>query len=229
MSPFDEFINNQAYNYVADFFGELPPQIVRGTRVNPELGRTGAFLQEDGSTFFNLFYPDAEEIIVKIGYKNTAELVLEKTQEGYFKGTYPYPEAIDQRGKRTIKIYIDGILQLEPRIPIIGGDVPENYIDIPDTGWDDYLIKDVPHGSVSYDLYWSEVAGEWRRCLIYTPYEYRHNPDKRYPVIYLHHGGNGNETQWFFGGKAGLIADNLIANEEAEPFIIVCNYNSPKF
>ena len=229
MGDFSKFADNQYYSFVADHFGEFPPEIVRGTRVNPTLGRTGAFLQDNGDVFFNLFYPDANEIKIMIGYQNTAELVLEKNEEGYFHGTYKYPELIDQRGKRTLKIYVDGILHLEPRIPIIPGDVPENYIDLPDLSWDEYLIKDVPHGSISYDLYWSEVTKDWRRCLVYTPYEYRHNPDKKYPVMYLHHGGNGNEAQWFFGGKANLIMDNLIASGEAEPFIIVCNYNSPHF
>ena len=47
------------------------------------------------------------------------------------------------------------------------------------------------------------------------------NPNKRYPVLYLQHGGGENETGWSAQGKAGLILDNLIAEGKAKPFIIV--------
>lgn len=60
-----------------------------------------------------------------------------------------------------------------------------------------------------------------RRCFVYTPPCYEKNPNKRYPVLYLQHGGGENETGWSAQGKAGLILDNLIAEGKAKPFIIV--------
>ena len=45
--------------------------------------------------------------------------------------------------------------------------------------------------------------------------------NKRYPVLYLQHGGGENETGWSKQGRANLIMDNLIAEGKAKPFIIV--------
>lgn len=47
------------------------------------------------------------------------------------------------------------------------------------------------------------------------------NPGKRYPVLYLQHGGGENEYGWPEQGKTAHIMDNLIAEGKAEPFIIV--------
>lgn len=229
MENFSKFAENGAYTWTAGCFGRLPPEQIGGTKTEPVLVDTGAFLQENGDTLFRLYYPEAKTVKISIGYQRSAVLELQKNEQGCFEGIYPYPEDIDHRGARDLTIRVDGSQVLSPRIPISFGDAPKNYIYIPSPEWEDYLIKQVPHGSVSYELFWSEVFQDWRRCLVYTPYEYRHRPDKQYPVIYLHHGGNGNETQWTFSGKAPLILDNLIAEGKAEPCILVSNYNSPIF
>jgi len=54
-----------------------------------------------------------------------------------------------------------------------------------------------------------------------TPPDYEKDPSKRYPVLYLQHGGGENETAGAKQGHAGLIMDNLIAEGKARPFIIV--------
>ena len=60
-----------------------------------------------------------------------------------------------------------------------------------------------------------------RRCFVYTPPGYDKNTKKRYPVLYLQHGGGENETGWSSQGRANLIMDNLIAEGKAKSFIIV--------
>jgi enterochelin esterase-like enzyme len=42
-----------------------------------------------------------------------------------------------------------------------------------------------------------------------------------YPVLYLQHGSGQNETSWGNQGHANLIMDNLLAEGEANPFLIV--------
>ena len=59
------------------------------------------------------------------------------------------------------------------------------------------------------------------RCFVYTPPDYEKDPSKRYPVLYLQHGGGEDETGWGSQGHTGLIMDNLIAAGKARPFIIV--------
>ena len=56
---------------------------------------------------------------------------------------------------------------------------------------------------------------------VYTPPDYDKDTNKRYPVLYLQHGGGEDETGWGSQGHAGLIMDNLIAEGKAKPFIIV--------
>jgi enterochelin esterase family protein len=58
---------------------------------------------------------------------------------------------------------------------------------------------------------------------VYTPAGYEQNTDKRYPVLYLQHGGGEDESGWIYQGFADIILDNLIAEGKAEPMIIVMN------
>jgi len=60
-----------------------------------------------------------------------------------------------------------------------------------------------------------------RRMVVYTPYGYEENPDKRYPVLYLYHGGMRDEEQWSDLGLVRQILDNRIEKGEAVPMIVV--------
>ena len=94
-------------------------------------------------------------------------------------------------------------------------------VEIPSPDQDFYALKNVPHGQVREVLYVAKSSGKHRRCFVYTPPDYDKDAAKRYPVLYLHHGYNENETGWSHQGCAGLIMDNLIADGKARPFIIV--------
>ncbi len=94
-------------------------------------------------------------------------------------------------------------------------------IEIPAVDQDFYALKDVPHGLVSENIYFSEITGLWRRCFVYTPPGYEMDNSSRYPVLFLQHGSFENETGWSAQGKANLILDNLIAEKKAAPMIIV--------
>ena len=69
--------------------------------------------------------------------------------------------------------------------------------------------------------YWSDVDQNWRECYVYVPAEYDLKPKKRYPVLYLQHGGGEDETGWVRQGKTDIIMDNLLADKKAEPMLIV--------
>jgi enterochelin esterase family protein len=94
-------------------------------------------------------------------------------------------------------------------------------IEIPAHDQDFYAVKNVPHGDLREVNYWSETNKAMRHCFIYTPPGYDKNKKKRYPVLYLQHGGGENEYGWAEQGKTALIMDNLIAEGKAEEFIIV--------
>ena len=102
-------------------------------------------------------------------------------------------------------------------------------IDIPAADEDFYTLKNVPQGEVSEVYYFSSVTGSMRHCYIYTPAEYKKNTDKKYPVLYLQHGGGEDEHGWPQQGRTGIIMDNLIAAGKAVPFIIVMDNGSDTY
>jgi alpha-L-arabinofuranosidase len=92
---------------------------------------------------------------------------------------------------------------------------------VPAKDQDFHALKHVPHGDLRQTLYYSKSTDATLRCFVYTPPGYDQELTKRYPVLYLQHGGGEDETGWGSQGHAGLIMDNLIAAGKTKPFIIV--------
>src|SRR5947208_7849714 len=57
--------------------------------------------------------------------------------------------------------------------------------------------------------------------MVYTPPVYDTDPKKRYPVLYVQHGGGEDETGWTRQGHANFILDNLLSAGKAKPMIVV--------
>ena len=89
-----------------------------------------------------------------------------------------------------------------------------------------HSLQNVPHGKISYRLYKSGTLKTTRQLLVYTPPGFNPNGTKKYPVLYLIHGGSDTEETWTKVGRANLIADNLIAQGKAVPMIIVMPYGN---
>jgi enterochelin esterase family protein len=86
---------------------------------------------------------------------------------------------------------------------------------------DDYVTKNVAHGTISKVWYKSTLNGmSKRRMTVYLPAGYA-SSQKRYPVLYLLHGSGGDEDAWTGCGRAAQILDNLIADGRCEPMIVV--------
>ncbi len=79
--------------------------------------------------------------------------------------------------------------------------------------------KGIPEGKLAMVEYVSRSVGTTRRANIYTPPGY--SKERRYPVIYLLHGIGGDENEWVRFAQPNLIFDNLIADGEAVPSIVV--------
>ena len=93
-------------------------------------------------------------------------------------------------------------------------------IDIPEKDCTFYDCKDVPHGKVCQMEYYSSVRGKNVGVWVYTPAGYD-SSKKKYPVLYLQHGGGEDETGWVNQGKTHYIMDNLIAEGKAKEMIVV--------
>jgi enterochelin esterase-like enzyme len=83
-----------------------------------------------------------------------------------------------------------------------------------------FALRNVPHGTVRIEWYFSQLTGQLRRIYVYTPRGYDQS-QSRYPVLYLQHGFGEDEAGWSDQGHENFILDNLIAEHQAKPMIIV--------
>jgi enterochelin esterase family protein len=86
-----------------------------------------------------------------------------------------------------------------------------------------YDAQDVPHGAVTRHVYHSKVTGGERELFVYVPPGY--DVKKSYPVLYLLGGSGELASTWNLDGRAGFIADNLIAAGRVEPMLMVMPNN----
>jgi len=167
----------------------------------------------DNRVIFRVKAPEAQKVQVDLGKKYD----MVKDSSGYWMATTD-PVVI---GFHYYSILIDDVPLVDPSSQTFYGmGRMASGIDIPEPGVDYYLIKDVPHGQIRSVNYYSPTSMSWRRAFVYTPPGYD-DIDKKYPVLYLQHGGGEDETGWPVQGKVDLILDKLIAEGNAVPMIIV--------
>lgn len=138
------------------------------------------------------------------------------------KGVWTGESAPQDEGFHYYQLWVDGAAVPDPgSLYFYGASRWGSGIEIPAMDQDFYAMKNIPHGEIREHTYFSKTNNSMRRCFIYTPPGYDKDSNKRYPVLYLQHGGGENETGWSSQGHANLIMDNLIADGKANPFIIV--------
>nr|MCR4569688.1 esterase [Bacteroidales bacterium] len=111
----------------------------------------------------------------------------------------------------TYNFIVDGVSVNDPLNDKVQRDGTRylNMLFIPGERSENYY-EATQHGSVTYRWYDSPSLGISRRMTVYTPYGYEKNPKAKYPVLYLLHGGGGDEEAWTSMGRAAQILDNLI-------------------
>lgn len=159
--------------------------------------------------------PEAKSVKLDIG---GVKYDLKKGEDGMWIGE----SAPQDEGFHYYEINIDGGGVPDPNsLYYYGASRWGSGIDVPAADQDFYQLKNVPQGSIHEINYWSEYNQAMRHCYVYTPAEYEQNQDKKYPVLYLQHGGGESEHGWPQQGKTGIILDNLIAEGKSLPFIVV--------
>jgi enterochelin esterase-like enzyme len=176
----------------------------------------------DHRAMFRVNGPNAQKISVRIGQG----FDMAKGPDGVWTVTTT-PLVV---GFHYYSLQIDGATVADPStMTFFGSGWQNSGIEIPEPGGDFYQAKDVPHGHVSQQSYYSKVTAKWRRAFVYTPPDYATNSKGRYPVLYLLHGWGEDETGWYAQGHVDFILDNLIAAGKAKPMIIVMdNLNAVK-
>ena len=167
--------------------------------------------------------PDAKSVKLDIG---GVKYEMVKNAEGVWTGD----SAPQDEGFHYYQLEIDGASVPDPgSLYYYGASRWGSGIDVPAADEDFYTLKNVPHGETSEVYYYSSVTGSVRHCYIYTPAEYKKNNNKKYPVLYLQHGGGESEHGWAQQGRTGIILDNLIAEGKAVPFIVVMDNGSDTY
>lgn len=172
-----------------------------------------------GRVLVRIKAPEANK--VKLNFWSGPKVDMEKQGDGFWTvTTTPLVP-----GLHYYVINIDGADASDPGSKaFFGGSRYVSAIEIPEPGSTYYSIQKVPQGQVRDVWYESKVTGSWRHAMVYLPPDYEAQSKKRYPVLYLQHGGGEDETGWIRQGRANVILDNLIAAGEAKPMIIVMAY-----
>src|SRR3954452_11893815 len=190
-----------------------PVEDFRPSSLN-QSGRQYPQVNSEGRARFRIMAPQAQSVRSSF----SGESIVVKGEDGaWVITTRPLDE-----GFHYYTLNIDGADVPDPgTLYFYGASRWGSAVEIPAKDQDFYALKEVPHGQLRQDLYFSKSTNAVRRCFVYTPPDYEKDQSKRYPVLYLQHGAGEDETGWGNQGHAGLIMDNLIAEGKAKPFIIV--------
>jgi enterochelin esterase-like enzyme len=174
----------------------------------------------DNRVTFRLLAPKAGAVVVNGNWDNGLNAAMTKDEQGVWSLTTA-PLTAQLWG---YSFSVDGVKVLDPGNGEHqrDGQNYQNLLMIPGSFADSWEFKpDVPHGAVQAVWYSSEILKQkGRRMYVYTPPDY-FTSNARYPVLYLLHGGGGDEDAWVNMGRANIIMDNLIAAGKMKPMIVV--------
>src|SRR5690554_5224346 len=167
----------------------------------------------DNRVIFRVNAPEAQKVQIDLGRKYD----MNKDSDGVWTVT---TDSIS-RGFHYYSLVIDGVAVADPASETFYGmGRMASGIEIPYESGDFYAEKNVPHGDIRIQRYFSSVTNSWRSMYIYAPPGYDASNDQ-YPVLYLMHGGGEDERGWATQGRTGHILDNLIAENKVKPMLIV--------
>ncbi|WP_294201161.1 alpha/beta hydrolase-fold protein [uncultured Chryseobacterium sp.] len=171
-------------------------------------------IMPNGKAIFRVKAPEAQKVQIDLGKKYD----LTKDSDGVWKTT---TDSLSE-GFHYYSMVIDNVPVADPSSKTFYGmGRYASGIEVPFAGDGYYAMKDVPHGDIRIQNFFSKVTNSWRRVFIYTPPGYDKNTADSYPVLYILHGGGEDESGWAMQGKTNLIMDNLIAEGKAKPMIVV--------
>ena len=176
-------------------------------------------IHSDRSVTFRLSAPKANEVTLNGSWEGARDIKMTKDDAGIWSVT------IGPLGAQLWGYWylVNGVKALDPGNGETqrDGSRIDNLLMISGEESDRWDFKDVPHGTIHIVWYPSPtLKQDRRRMYVYTPPGYEAN-QTRYPVLYLLHGGGGDEDAWVTMGRANVIMDNLIAAGKVKPMIVV--------
>ena len=182
---------------------------------------------DDGMVTFRLRAPDARSValtgapLLRAIGRGTTAIPFDKGPDG----TWTLTVGPVKPNMYVYRLLVDGVAVVDPNNTVTGVSDQPGYSTVVVHGAAPayYDAKKVPHGAVTRHVYYSAVLDGEREIYVYTPPDY--DPRRRYPVLYLLGGSGELASNWNIEGRAGFIADNLIAEKRALPMIIAMPNN----
>lgn len=174
----------------------------------------------DRSITFRLAAPQAGSVLLRFGEGTPTELPMLKDADGVWSVT------IGPQSPRTYEysFIVDGVKMPDMKNPEIksGTEIYGSVVHVREALKPNY--DDPVHAGSEVDVisYRSSSLGTIRKVWVYVPscYHLRGNRLRRFPVLYLRHGGGDSEESWTRSAYADNILDNLIAEGKAVPMIV---------
>lgn len=184
----------------------------------------------DGRVTFRFRAPHAQDVAVS----RAGAPRLPMTRDG--QGVWTATTAALEPDIYQYTFNVDGQSALDPMNGWIAPNLlnPSNMLRVagPSSGegrrpWDP---ADVPRGQLHRHFYRSARVGDHRDYYVYTPPGYSSTRATRYPVLYLLHGFSDDASGWTAVGQAHVILDNLIAQKQVVPMVVVMTlgYGAPE-
>jgi enterochelin esterase family protein len=229
-------VNQVKYKHISLFLATLITGGICFAQTNPiavvedfkpssvnQLDKQFPQVNSEGRVRISISAPQALKVQFDIG---AVKYDLKKDDKGVWTGEC----APQDEGFHYYQLWVDGAAIPDPSsLYFYGASRWGSGIEIPAKDQDFYALKNVPHGQLRENHYFSKSTNAVRRCFVYTPPGYDEKTNNRYPVLYLQHGMGENETGWGNQGHTDLIMDNLIAEGKTKPFIIVMDNSSVTF
>jgi enterochelin esterase-like enzyme len=184
-------------------------------------------ISADKHVTFRLSAPEASSVAVSGSEFLKGEVPLTKDANGVWSVTVGpvAPEIYDYN------FTIDGVKTIDPgNYDVKFGSTAstiQSLLNVPGDAPRFFDVQSVPHGEIRTDWYESKSLGAIRHVTIYTPPGYDASGNTKYPVLYLFHGANADETAWTRLGHVSEIMDNLLAAGKIKPFVVVMPFGYP--
>jgi enterochelin esterase family protein len=169
---------------------------------------------------FVFYGPQARRVLVTGEFNEWGEQPMALSPLGQ-TGFFCHTMTVNGPVRLEYKFVVDGVWQLDPLCPnaIDNGLGDQNSYFVvgdmqapPELEW----VAELPHGRVEEFDFESALLNNQRRVYVALPPGYDDNDVMRFPVLYVHDGG-----EYLSRARLPTILDNLLARQEVPPLIAV--------
>lgn len=172
----------------------------------------------DRSATISLAAPHAAKVLILADF--VADRAGVPMQRGE-NGTWIFQTGPLETGLYFYRFNVDGLIAADPANPLRRRGTVSSILEIRGAApLPEDVDERVAHGVVHVETIPSSALRQGVKCYVYTPPGYA-DSDRKYPVLYLLHGGSGDPSNWTMSGAADVMADNFIGQGRMKEMIIV--------